>query len=140
MVLGHLLTKPSPVLSSPPLPSPPLPFPSPPSPLLPSPPSPPLPTPLPLLPSPPLPLLPSPPLPLPTPLPSPLPSSSPPLPCRERDQLLQKMEKVSDESSCVKSSLVQLLQEKSASNRHLHTENLHLRGLVSETPYMADWL
>ena len=76
---------------------------------------------------------------LPTPLP-PLPSSSPPLPCRERDQLLQKMEKVTDESSCVKASLVQLLQEKSASNRHLHTENLHLRGLVSETPYMADWL
>lgn len=45
---------------------------------------------------------------------------------QEKQQLLDKLESLEDESSCVKLSLVQLLQEKSAYSKHLELENTRL--------------
>ena len=53
--------------------------------------------------------------------------------CRERDSLLERLEALEDESSAVKVSLVQLLQEKSATNKTLALENWRLTRKVRRT-------
>lgn len=49
----------------------------------------------------------------------------------ERDLLLEKLSDLEDESAAVKVSLIQLLQEKSATNKTLALENCRLAQRVS---------
>ncbi len=51
----------------------------------------------------------------------------------ERDLLLEKLSDLEDESAAVKVSLIQLLQEKSATNKTLALENYRLSRRVSYT-------
>ena len=53
-------------------------------------------------------------------------------PNRERDLLLEKLSDLEDESAAVKVSLIQLLQEKSATNKTLALENYRLSQRVSD--------
>ena len=58
---------------------------------------------------------------------SPLPPSS-----SEKETLLDRLSNLEDESAAVKVSLIQLLQQKSATNKTLALENLRLSQKVSE--------
>ena len=50
--------------------------------------------------------------------------------CSERDLLVEKLNDLEDESAAVKVSLIQLLQEKSATNKTLALENCRLTQRV----------
>ena len=51
--------------------------------------------------------------------------------CSERDALYERLSNLEDESAAVKVSLIQLLQEKSATNKTLALENWRLNQRVS---------
>jgi predicted nuclease with TOPRIM domain len=57
---------------------------------------------------------------------------------RERQENMEKLNKLEDESAAVKVSLIQLLQEKSATNKTLALENWRLRQAVSELLQQLD--
>ena len=58
--------------------------------------------------------------------------------CREKSAYVERLALLEDESSAVKLSLIQLLQDKAAVNKHLAMENSQLqRQLTVNTTYLT---
>ena len=53
--------------------------------------------------------------------------------CREKNAYVERLALLEDESSAVKLSLIQLLQDKAAVNKHLAMENSHLQRELTVT-------
>lgn len=53
--------------------------------------------------------------------------------CREKNAYVERLALLEDESSAVKLSLIQLLQDKAALNKHLAMENSHLQRQLTVT-------